>query len=72
MYEDTGLIALIEEDSCTEEEELVLVVTQLAISRCLKPFVMIQLHESWVLYKLKMINVDRSVCKCESLSGNIS
>ena len=69
IFGDSELEALIAEDSCQTQEELVesLEVTQQAISKHLKAMGMIQMQENLVPYELKSINIERRSFSCEQL-----
>ena len=61
VFEDAELEALLEQDSCQNQEELArsLVVTQQAISKRLKAMGMIQKQGNWMPYELKPRDVER-------------
>ena len=67
VFED--LEALLEQDSCQNQEELArsLGVTQQAISKRLKAMGMIQKQGNWVPYELKPRDVERRLFACEQL-----
>ncbi|KAG5320099.1 MOS1T transposase, partial [Pseudoatta argentina] len=69
VFEDAELEALLDQDSCQNQEELArsLGVTQQAISKRLKVMGMIQKQENWVPYELKPRNVERHLFTCEQL-----
>ena len=69
VFEDEELEALLEQDSCQNQEELArsLGVTQQAISKCLKAMGMIQKQGNWVPYELKPRDVERRLFACEQL-----
>jgi len=69
VYEDAELEALLDEDSCQTQKELVLTlgVTQHTISYRLKSLGMIQKQGNWVPYELKPRNVERRFFTCEML-----
>ena len=61
VFEDTELEALLEQDSCQNQEKLALSlgVTQQAILKRLKAMGMIQKQGNWVPYELKPRDVER-------------
>ena len=60
VFEDAELEALLEQDSCQNQEELArLGMTQQAISKRLKAMRMIQKQGNWVPYELKPRDVER-------------
>jgi len=63
------LKALLEQDSCQNQEELArsLGVTQQTISKRLKAMGMIQKQGNWVPYELKPRDVERRLFACEQL-----
>jgi len=63
------LEALLEQDSCQNQEELTrsLGVTQQAISKRLKAMGIIQEQGNWVPYELKPREVERRLFACEQL-----
>jgi len=67
VYEDMELEALLDEDSCQTQKELVLTLgmTQQTISYRLKSLGMIQKQGNWVPYELR--NVERRFFTCEML-----
>ena len=69
VFEDAELEALLEQDSCQNQEELarLLGVIQQAISKRLKAKEMIQKQGNWVSYELKPRNVERRLFACEQL-----
>ena len=69
VFEDAKLEALLEQDSCQNQEELArsLEVTQQAISKRLKAMGMIQKQGNWVPYELKPRDVERRLFACEQL-----
>jgi len=72
VFEDTELEALLEQDSCQNQEELArsLGVTpnwEQAISKCLEAMGMIQKQGNWVPYELKPRDVERHLFVCEQL-----
>ena len=69
VFEDAELEALLEQDSCQNQEELarLLGVTQQAISKRLKAIGMIQKQGNWVPYELKPRDVERRLFACEQL-----
>ncbi|KAG5314879.1 MOS1T transposase, partial [Pseudoatta argentina] len=69
VYEDAELEALLDQDSCQNQEELArsLGVTQQAISKRLKVMGMIQKQGNWVPYELKPRYVERRLFACEQL-----
>jgi len=69
IFEDAELEALLEQDSCRNQEELVrsLEVTQQVISKRLKAMGMIQKQENWVPYELKPRDVERCLFACEQV-----
>ncbi|EGI61179.1 Mariner Mos1 transposase, partial [Acromyrmex echinatior] len=69
VFEDTELEALLDQDSCQNQEELArsLGVTQQAISKRLKVMGMIQKQGNWVPYELKSRDVERRLFACEQL-----
>ena len=69
VFEDAELEALLEQDSCQNQEELArsLGVTQQAISKCLKAKGMIQKQGNWMPYELKPRDVERRLFTCEQL-----
>ena len=68
VFEDAELEALLEQDSCQNQEELArsLGVTQ-AISKRHKAMGMIQKQGNWVPYELKPRDVERCLFACEQL-----
>ena len=64
LFEDAELEALLEQDSCQNQEELA--VTQQAISKRLKAMG-IQKQENWMPYELKPRDVERLLFACEQL-----
>ena len=71
VFEDSELEALLEQDSCQNQEELArsLGVTQQAISKRLKAMGVIQKQGNWVPYELKPRDVERRLFACEQLLG---
>ena len=69
VFEDAELEALLEQDSCQNQEELArsLGVTQQAISKRLKAMGIIQKQENWVPYELNPRDVERRLFACEQL-----
>ncbi|GFT03356.1 mariner Mos1 transposase [Trichonephila clavipes] len=69
VFEDAELEALLDQDSCQTQQELVgsLGVTQQAISKRLKVMGMIQKQGNWVPYELKPRYVERRLFACEQL-----
>ena len=69
VFEDAELEALLDQDSCQNQEELArsLGVTQQAISKRLKVMGMIQKQGNWVPYELKPRDVERRLFACEQL-----
>ena len=69
--EDAELEALLEHDSCQNQEELarLLEMTQQAISKCLKAMGIIQKQGNWVPYELKSRDVERRLFAYEQLLG---
>jgi len=69
VFEDAELEAVLEQDSCQNQEELArsLGVTQQAISKCLKAMGMVQNQGNWVLYELKPRDVEWRLFACEQL-----
>jgi len=69
VFEDAELEALLEQDSCQNQEELArsLELTQQAISKRLKAMGMIQKQGNWVPYELKPRNVEQRLFACEQL-----
>ena len=69
IFENSELEALLAENSCQTQEELAqsLGVTQEAISKRLKAMGMIQKQGNWVLYELKLRDVERRFFACEQL-----
>jgi len=67
VYKDVELEALL--NSCQTQKELALTlgVTQQTISYRLKSLGMIQKRGNWVLYELKLRNVERRFFTCEML-----
>ena len=67
--EDAELEALLEQNSCQNQEELArsLGMTQQAISKRLKAMGMIQKQGNWVPYELKPRDVERRLFACEQL-----
>ncbi|EGI59301.1 Mariner Mos1 transposase [Acromyrmex echinatior] len=64
VFEDAELEALLDQDSCQNQEELArsLEVTQQAISKRLQVVGMIQKQGNWVPYELKSRDVTAFVC----------
>ena len=69
VFEDAELEALLEQDSCQNQEELArsLGVTQEAISKRLKAMGMIQKQGNQVPYEFKPRDVERRLFACEQL-----
>ena len=69
IFEDSELEALLAEDSCQMQKELLesLEVTQQAISKRLKAMGMIQKQGNWVPYELKSRDLERRFFACEQL-----
>ena len=69
IFEDAQLEALLEQDSCQNQEELTrsLEMIQQAISKRLKAMGMIQKQGNWVPYELKPRDVERRLFACEQL-----
>ena len=70
VFENAELEALLEQDSCQNQEELARslgVMTQQAISKRLKARGMIQKQGNWVPYELKPRDVERRLFACEQL-----
>ena len=69
VFEDAKLEALLEQDSCQNQEELArsLGVTQQAISKLLKAMGMIQKQGNWMPYELKPRDIERRLFACEQL-----
>ena len=67
IFEDAELKALLEQDSCQNQEKLArsLGVTQQAISKRLKAMGMIQKQGNWMPYELKPRDVERRLFACE-------
>ena len=65
VFEDAELEALLEQDSCQNQEELALGVTQQAISKRLKAMGIIQKQGNLVPYELKPRDVERRLFACE-------
>ena len=67
VFEDAELEALLEQDSCQNQEKLArsLGVAQQAISKRLKAMEMIQKQGNWVPYELKPTDVERRLFACE-------
>ena len=70
VFEDAELEALLEQDSCQNQEELArsLGVTQQAISKRLKAMGMIQKQGNLVPYELKPRDVERRLFACEQFA----
>ena len=68
-FKDAGLEALLDEDPCQTQEELVsaLGVTGQVISKRLHTLGMIQKQGAWVPYNLKPSHVERRLFACEQL-----
>ena len=68
VFEDAELEALLEQDSCQNQEELArsLGVTQQAILKRLKTMGMIQKQGNWMPYELKPRDVERRLFTCEA------
>ena len=69
VFEDAELEALLEQNSCQNQEELArsLGVTQQAISKRFKAMGMIQKQGNWMPYELKPRDVERRLFACEQL-----
>ena len=69
VFEDVELEALLEQDSCQNQEKLArsLGVTQQTISKRLKAMGMIQKQGNWVPYELKPRDVEWRLFACEQL-----
>ena len=67
VFEDAELEALLEQDSCQNQEELTSLGVQQAISKRLKAMGMIQKQENWMPYELKPRDVERRLFACEQL-----
>ncbi|GFV80802.1 TATA-box-binding protein [Trichonephila clavipes] len=67
VFEDPELEPLLDQDSCQTQQELSgsLGVTQKAISKRLKVMGRIQKQGNWVLYELKLRDVERHLFACE-------
>ena len=68
VFEDAELEALLEQDSCQNQEELARSLgVQQTISKRLKAMGMIQKQGNWVPYELKPRDVEQRLFACEQL-----